>query len=179
MVFFGIFIVLDRITGIRCIYAATVWSPWAKRIFFRFDIETLQFQLTFEIPHIRVRAQYRSSGVLILIKASGSGEYWGEYDDVKVKVYFKAIPIDQIDGMTYLRVEEANMDFSVKNIQMGVDNVAGGNAVIQAALNLFINSNAQELLKEMKPALRTKLTTVMHSFIDRLFERIPMEHFLV
>lgn len=48
----------------------------------------------------------------------------------------------------------------------------------EAALNLFINSNAQELLKEMKPALRAKLNTVLHTFIDRLFERIPLEHFL-
>lgn len=48
-------------------------------VFFRSDIDTLQFQMTFEIPHIRVRAQYRSSGVLILVKASGAGDYWGEY----------------------------------------------------------------------------------------------------
>lgn len=46
---------------------------------FRSDIDTLQFQMTFEIPHIRVKAQYRSSGVLILVKASGAGDYWGEY----------------------------------------------------------------------------------------------------
>lgn len=29
------------------------------------------------------------------------------------------------------------MDFSVKNIQMGVDNVAGGNPVIREATELF------------------------------------------
>lgn len=52
-------------------------------------------------------------------------------DGVRAKVYFKAIPVDQQDGLTYLRVEEAKMDFSVKNIQMGVDNVAGGNVVIR------------------------------------------------
>lgn len=52
---------------------------WQIHLCFRSDIDTLQFQLTFEIPHIRVKAQYRSSGVLILVKASGSGEYWGEY----------------------------------------------------------------------------------------------------
>lgn len=47
----------------------------------RSDIETLQFQLTFEIPRIRTRAKYRSSGVLILIQASGSGDYWGDYGE--------------------------------------------------------------------------------------------------
>lgn len=52
-------------------------------------------------------------------------------DGVRAKIYFKAVPVDQQDGLTYLRVEEAKMDFSVKNIQMGVDNVAGGNTVIR------------------------------------------------
>lgn len=35
--------------------------------------------MTFEIPHIQVKAKYRSSGVLILVSASGAGDYWGEY----------------------------------------------------------------------------------------------------
>lgn len=43
--------------------------------------------MTFEIPHIRVRAQYRSSGVLILVKASGAGDYWGEYGKTYYSIY--------------------------------------------------------------------------------------------
>lgn len=70
---------------------------------------------------------------------------------MRAKVYFKAVPVDQIDGLTYLRVEEAKMDFSVKNIQMGVDNVAGGNAVIRKfdvvkSFESVLNSN--ELLTQ-------------------------------
>lgn len=46
------------------------------------DVDTLQFQLTLEIPKIKVRAQYRSSGVLILVQASGAGDYWGQYGEI-------------------------------------------------------------------------------------------------
>ncbi|CAD6992048.1 unnamed protein product [Ceratitis capitata] len=121
----------------------------------RSDLETLQFQLTCEIPHIKVRSQYRSTGVLILVKASGA-------DGVKAKIYFKAIPNLAEDGRTYLTADQVKMDFNVKESKsLGVENT-----VIQAALNLFINSNAQELLKEMKPALRTKLTQVIRNFMD-------------
>lgn len=49
----------------------------------RSDIETHQYQMTFEIPKINVKAQYRSSGVLILVRASGAGDYWGEYSKCK------------------------------------------------------------------------------------------------
>ncbi|CAH0600260.1 unnamed protein product [Chrysodeixis includens] len=45
----------------------------------RSDLETHQFQLTLFGPHISARARYRSSGVLLLVRASGGGEYWGEY----------------------------------------------------------------------------------------------------
>lgn len=52
-------------------------------------------------------------------------------EGVRAKVYFKAVPTDEQNGLTFMRVEETKMDFSVKNIQMGVDNVAGGNPVIR------------------------------------------------
>ncbi|XP_055643192.1 protein takeout [Toxorhynchites rutilus septentrionalis] len=144
----------------------------------RSDIDTLQFQMTLEIPLIKARARYVSSGVLLLIQASGSGQYWGEYEGVKAKVYFKASPYQNEDGLTYLTVDQTKMDFSVKDIRMGVENIANQNAIIQAAMNLFINTNAQELLKEMKPQLRSKLTEHLQSFMQRLFDRIPMEYWL-
>lgn len=48
-------------------------------MFCRSDLNSLQFQLTFSIPKISAVAHYRSSGVLIMVQATGGGEYWGEY----------------------------------------------------------------------------------------------------
>ena len=128
-------------------------------------------------------------------------------EGVKAKTYFKATPYQGDDGMTYLTVDQTKMDFSVKEIKMGVENIANQNAIIRecakasqgfvtcrhciqnipfafpfpmldAAMNLFINTNAQELLKEMKPQLRTKLTEHLQSFLQQLFDRIPVEQWL-
>ncbi|XP_052863367.1 protein takeout [Anopheles cruzii] len=144
----------------------------------RSDIDGMQFQMTIEIPKIKATARYQSSGVLLLLQASGAGEYWGDYEGVKAKTYFKATPYTGDDGRTYLTVEQTKMDFSVKDIRMGVENVKNQNAIIHAAMNLFINTNAQELLKEMKPQLRSKLTEHLHAFLQQLFDRIPVEQWL-
>lgn len=56
--------------------------------FYRSDIETNQYQLTFDIPKIKVKAKYRSSGVLLLIRASGHGDYWGEYGQLFEILFF-------------------------------------------------------------------------------------------
>ncbi|XP_050665597.1 protein takeout [Leptidea sinapis] len=140
----------------------------------RSDLDTHQFQLTMYGPHISAKARYRSSGVLLLVRASGGGDYWGEYDGVKSKIYFRGEPYTR-DGKTYLKLKQLKLDFSVKNIQMGVENLHNSNSVLQAALNLFINTNAQELLKEMKPELKRDLAEKMSRFLDRILEKIPYD----
>ncbi|KAJ0181373.1 hypothetical protein K1T71_003458 [Dendrolimus kikuchii] len=144
----------------------------------RSDLETHQFQLTLFGPHISARARYRSSGVLLLVRASGGGDYWGEYEGVKAKVYFRGVPYER-KGRTYLKLQQLKLDFNVKDIQMGVENLHNGNPVLQAALNLFINTNAQELLKEMKPELKRDLAEKMSRFLDRILEQIPYDDWIV
>lgn len=50
---------------------------------------------------------------------------------------------------------------------------------LEAALNLFINSNGQELLKEMKPDLRKKLVQHLTAFIRTIFSRVPYDAFII
>ncbi|CAH2262287.1 protein takeout [Pararge aegeria] len=144
----------------------------------RSDLDTHQFQLTLSIPHISATARYRSSGILLLVRASGGGDYWGEYENVKAKVYFRGEPYER-DGQTFLQLKQLKLDFSVKDIKMGVENLENSNSVLQAALNLFINTNAQELLKEMKPQLKRDLADKMSRFLDRILEKIPYDDWIV
>lgn len=47
-------------------------------------------------------------------------------------MYFKAVPVPDIEnGLTFLSLDQVKMDFSVKDIKMGVDNIANGNALIR------------------------------------------------
>lgn len=146
----------------------------------RSDLSSNQFQFTFYVPKISVRGHYRSSGVLIMVPATGGGEYWGEYEDCKAKVYLKASQYTGSDGRSYLKTEDVKMDFTVKNLKMGIEKVQNGNQILEAALNLFINSNAQELLKEMKPDIKRKLLAQMRVFLDdHLFASIPYDEWIV
>lgn len=47
----------------------------------RLSDDEVQLQLALSIPKIRAAAKYRSSGTLLLVKASGAGDYWGEYGE--------------------------------------------------------------------------------------------------
>lgn len=43
---------------------------------------------------------------------------------------------------------------------------------------MFINSNAQELLREMKPQLKEKLTILLRNFMENLFSRVPFDEWV-
>jgi Haemolymph juvenile hormone binding protein (JHBP) len=77
----------------------------------------------------------------LLIKASGAGEYWGDYEGVRCKVYFKGVPYQkEDDDRTYLGVESVKMDFSVRDITMGVEN-DNHNRVIRESCPVWLASN--------------------------------------
>lgn len=53
-------------------------------------------------------------------------------EGVRAKVYFKALPQPDIENnLTFLTLDQVKMDFSVKDIQMGVENISNGNSVIR------------------------------------------------
>lgn len=51
-------------------------------------------------------------------------------EGVKAKVYFRGEPYTR-DGRTYLKLQQLKLDFSVKDIQMGVENLQNSNAVLR------------------------------------------------
>ncbi|XP_046393514.1 uncharacterized protein LOC124161270 [Ischnura elegans] len=142
------------------------------------DFDKMEIQMAFKIPRIRAKANYRSSGVLLVVKASGGGDYWGVYDGVRVVVDFLGTKYTGEDGKTYVKVKSVKLDFTVDKIRMGIEKLHNGNQVIEAAMNLFINTNAQELMTEMKPTLKRKFEGVLSNFLERVLSKIPLEAFV-
>jgi hypothetical protein len=54
-------------------------------------------------------------------------------EGVKAKVYFRA-RAHRVKGRTFLQVDDMKMDFSVKDIKMGIENLHNGNAVLRKCL---------------------------------------------
>lgn len=50
-------------------------------------------------------------------------------DGVRAKIYLRASK-QNINGVDFLQLEDLKMDFSVKELKMGIENVHNGNAVI-------------------------------------------------
>lgn len=131
------------------------------------NIDTYEYQMTFNIPRISVQSKYKSSGTLLLFPTNGEGDFVGYFDDVKVKVYFKCNKND-----TNLMLDEINFDFYIAKIKMAI-HPQQQSQLLKDAMNIFINENSRELLKQMKPSIKRKIIEILQNFIrTRIFNQI-------
>lgn len=103
-------------------------------------------------------------------------------EGVRAKVYIKGNTISK-SGHKYLTLDDLKMDFSVKDIQMGIKNIHNGNTIIGQLIKFYLNvlikvSKINEILLfylfnnfEFVSISRTILLTFVNKFAYRIVLR--------
>ncbi|XP_060518411.1 uncharacterized protein LOC132697136 [Cylas formicarius] len=136
------------------------------------------FETTIKIPSLKINARYQSSGVLIILPASGNGTFVGQFDDLVAMIKGRASFNDK-NGKKYLHIDSLNLDLTVQKMRMMVKNVYRNNRILTEAINLFLRENGQEVFKIMLPQLKKKLATLFMSISNKLLTNVPLEVFYV
>ncbi|XP_071455444.1 protein takeout [Hetaerina americana] len=136
------------------------------------------FQATVNFPTLRIHAKYTSSGVLIILPASGNGSFHADFGDVDALVRGKVVS-ETRGGKEYLRVDTLDLDINIKRVRMQVKKIFNNNRILTEATNLFLRENGHEVIKVMTPQLRKKLTVLFQSIANQLLKNVPLDVFLV
>lgn len=106
------------------------------------------FEAVITIPRLIIRAKYSSSGVLIIIPASGAGDFDGVLGtDVNLLVkYFLLILYDGTDGVTadlkgtistekratgtHMHVDTLSLELNIKKVRMHIAKVFKNNRIL-------------------------------------------------
>ncbi|KZC13433.1 PREDICTED: protein takeout-like [Dufourea novaeangliae] len=136
------------------------------------------FEAIVRMPALILDAHYTSSGVLIILPASGNGTFHGRFDDLKALVK-GTVSTKVKDGKTYLNLENLDVDLEVKNVHMRVRKIFNNNRILTEATNLFLRENGQEVLKAMEPQLKKKLSVLFAGIVNQLLRHVPVEVFLL
>ncbi|XP_025834600.1 uncharacterized protein LOC108734160 isoform X2 [Agrilus planipennis] len=137
------------------------------------------FEGKIRIPSLRIDSKYRSSGILIILPASGNGTFHAKFENILATVKGTTSFNSKSDNNRYLNVDSLNIDLLVGKVNMGVTKVFGNNRLLTEATNLFLRENGHEVLKIMSPQLTRKLATVFQSIANKLLTYVPVSTFLV
>jgi len=137
------------------------------------------FEAKIRMPELKLNSKYRSSGVLLIIPASGNGTFLGKFQDVNTIVRGKVSSHKRDNNATYLHVDALSVDIDIKTPRMHVKDVYRNNRIIGDAMNLFLRENGQEVVKVMLPQLKKKLAVLFANIANQLLTHVPLELFYI
>ncbi|KAF6204260.1 hypothetical protein GE061_002600 [Apolygus lucorum] len=134
------------------------------------------FEAKIKIPRLNLNAKYTSTGVLIILPASGNGTFHANLGDIQANVRGTVSEFIK-GGKNYLRVDKLDFDLAIKETRMQVQKIFNNNRILTEATNLFLRENGQEILKIMMPQLKTKLALVFKKVSNQLLSNVPIDVF--
>ena len=87
------------------------------------------FEAKIAIPELKINARYTSSGVLIILPASGQGNFHSTLSDILATVR-GTISSQHRGGRDYLHVDTLNVDLTIKTVRMLVKKVFNNNRIL-------------------------------------------------
>lgn len=96
---------------------------------FRLSDSNRPFEARIAIPRLIIRAKYSSSGVLLIIPASGAGDFDGVLDGVVAELKGQ-VSTEKKTEKTYLHVDNLAMELNVKKVRMHIAKVFKNNRIL-------------------------------------------------
>ncbi|XP_054276096.1 uncharacterized protein LOC129005429 [Macrosteles quadrilineatus] len=132
------------------------------------------FEARVLIPEMTIDANYTSSGVLIILPASGGGTFHANLGNVVALVKGFTSTYKK-EGLDYLTIDKLSIDLNIKNIRMRVEKIFNNNRILTEATNLFLRENGHEVLNVMMPQLRIKMAQVIKKVVNQLLLHTPVQ----
>lgn len=103
--------------------------PCLSSLCVRLSENNRPFEARIAIPRLTIRAKYTSSGVLLIIPASGSGDFDGVLDGVVADIKGQ-ISTEEKAGKNFLHVDSLALELNVKKVRMHIAKVFKNNRIL-------------------------------------------------
>jgi len=139
--------------------------------------QTLRIGLT--VPVMDISGLYHINGEVFILPLEGSGSFTTKMLNVTAEGFSSILPAENKEGKQVLRVSDTNLDFQIGRVIIHMNNLFNGeNKLLADNVNKFLNDHSQEVLKEVKPAIRNQLKELVVRVMNDAFSSLPAEKLL-
>ncbi|KAH8288376.1 hypothetical protein KR054_001795 [Drosophila jambulina] len=136
------------------------------------------FKAKIVMPKLKIEAKYTSSGVLLILPASGGGDFHANFEGVSADLTGKTSR-PSAKGGKYLHIDALSLVLDVKDVKMSISGAFNNNRILLEATNLFLRDNSQIVLEAMQAQLQKKLASEFGKLANQLLKNVPIEQFYV
>jgi len=139
--------------------------------------QTLRIGLT--VPVMDISGLYQINGEVFILPLEGSGSFTTKMIDVTAEGFSSIVPVENEEGKQVLQVVDSNLDFKIGKVIIHMNNLFNGeNELLANTVNKFLNDHGQEVLKEVKPAIRDQLRNLVTRVMNDAFSSLPADQLL-
>ncbi|KAG8301211.1 hypothetical protein J6590_058206 [Homalodisca vitripennis] len=169
-------------------------SARIDRVKVDWDKYTIEVDATVLEPVI-LDGQYKINGKVLILPIQGNGHSnltlgWppraahmlherilsqtiGEIKNVKAKILILGKSMKK-NGQEHMDVDKFNLHFTTKKLHMNLENLFNGDKALGDNMNIFLNENWQDILKELQPSIEEALGQTFKAIANRIFHKVPM-----
>jgi len=139
--------------------------------------QTMRIGLT--VPVMDISGLYQINGEVFILPLEGSGSFTTKMLDVTAEGFSSIVPVENAEGKQMLQVVDSNLDFKIGKVIIHMNNLFNGeNELLANTVNKFLNDHGQEVLKEVKPAIRDQLRDLVTRVMNDAFSSLPADQLL-
>lgn len=147
--------------------------------FINADPERQQLTVGLSVPRLYVAGDYNLHGNIILLPISGSGTFWADFMGVEATGTSQMNIMTNPAGVQQLRVSQTNVDFTIANMKIHLNNLFNGDKILEETMNLFLNDHGREILQDVKPEVTVRLNELVQKVMNDALSQLPVSAFLI
>ncbi|XP_017780984.1 PREDICTED: circadian clock-controlled protein-like isoform X2 [Nicrophorus vespilloides] len=142
------------------------------------DVDHWNIELGINLPRIEIRGKYEVGGNVLLFPVRSKGNFWAIFLEVEAAAKIFGKEIENEEGVRFMKIERMLTDFKLGKSRFRVRDVVNNGNIIGEAINQFLNNNADEIIREMKPAASQSISRHFAAFLNSAFLKVPIKVWL-
>ncbi|KAK9879085.1 hypothetical protein WA026_003898 [Henosepilachna vigintioctopunctata] len=135
---------------------------------------TKQASCKLTTPMLIFEFEYVVTGKIASLPIGGNGH--GVMDIINsTYVYNFEYDIFEKNGQPYMKIGNDNLTIHPMKIETNLQNLFGGNKQLGDALNLFLNENWEEVLKEFSPTISHTFGAIARKLFETSIANVPLK----
>uniref|UniRef100_R4G385 Putative takeout length n=2 Tax=Rhodnius prolixus TaxID=13249 RepID=R4G385_RHOPR len=132
----------------------------------------LEAEATLNVPLVLL-GDYTVKGQVLVLPIVGNGKCNLTFDNFVAKLTAKGHEITK-GKEKYMEIDKFTFDLETSKLRVFLGNLFNGDKALGNNMNVFLNENWQEILKELKPAISKAFGEAFRSIGNSVFSRIPL-----
>ena len=133
-----------------------------------------KYEIYSNIPKVLLKGDYKINGKVLVLPIQGEGKSSLGFDGVTIVIKYKPRILKK-NGKDFIQTDQFKLDFDTQHMTMSFSNLFNGDKALGDNMNMFLNENWQDILKELKPSITSALEQILETIINRIFAKVPYE----